>query len=486
MAGIAGMLGAGATQEAVDRMLDKLAHRGPDEQWSTSGQNWAMGVCTPALAATPARSHVSKEGLVVLLDGEIYNGAQTTSEVESMAAAYRQYGRTFAAHMHGAFAGAVYARGEIILVRDPIGIRPLYWGRATDGTLVFASEMKAMVGLVDEIHEMGPATVFSTQAGVQGYLPIHPFVPVPDGMEAAREALREALFRATERRLRDGAVGGMLLSGGLDSSIIAAIANQIKPGLPAFTVGVSGAPDVLNARVMAEHLGIEHHVREIGADEIRATIPRAVYTLESFDEDCVSGAIINLLASEWAGGWTNCILSGEGADELNGGYLLLKELPDDEARRRVMARLLEISYNTALQRLDRAMLGHSMNYRTPFLDAEVVALCLQLPVQWKIHTAADGTLIEKWLLREAFRDMLPEQIHRREKHRFSGGSGTDHLIESISDEMIPAGEFTESARQTVGGYRLNSPKELHYYRLFKEHFPATGFEQLVGRWDPGK
>lgn len=486
MAGIAGLMGAAASPEVVDEMLSKIAHRGPDERWSDSGAGWALGVCVPALASVPVRGYVSKDSLVVLLDGEIYDGADTTSEVETVAAAYRKYGRTFAAHLHGAFACAIFDKDEVVLARDSVGIRPLYWGRDSDGTFIFASEMKAMVGRVDEIHEMGPATVYSTSAGVQGYLPVHPFVSVPDGIEAARDALRDALFRATERRLRDGAVGGMLLSGGLDSSIIAAIANQLKPGLPAFTVGVEGAPDVVNAKVMAEHLGIEHNIRLFGADEIRETIPKAVYTLESFDEDCVSGTIVNMLASEWATERTNCILSGEGGDELNGGYLLLKKLPDDEARRRVMARLIEISYNTALQRLDRAMLGNSLNYRTPFLDAEVVALCLQLPVQWKIHTADDGRVIEKWLLREAFRDLLPEQIYLREKHRFSGGSGTDGLIESISDEVISPGEFTESARQTEGGYRLNSPKELHYFRLFKEYFPGLGFEQLVGRWDPGK
>jgi asparagine synthase (glutamine-hydrolysing) len=152
----------------------------------------------------------------------------------------------------------------------------------------------------------------------------------------------------------------------------------------------------------------------------------------------------------------------------------------------MMEQLIAVAYNTALQRLDRAMMGNSINYRTPFLDSEVTAFCLQIPVDWKVHKQPDGQLVEKWLLREAFKDMLPEEIYRREKLRFSGGTGTDPLIEEMGREIIEEGAFTEDSRQTPGGYMLNSPKELAYYRLFKEYFPDPAFESLVGRWDPEK
>jgi asparagine synthase (glutamine-hydrolysing) len=151
-----------------------------------------------------------------------------------------------------------------------------------------------------------------------------------------------------------------------------------------------------------------------------------------------------------------------------------------------MQHLIDIAYNTALQRLDRAMFANSIHYRTPFLDSEVIAFCLQLPVSWKIHAGADGSLVEKWLLREAFKDLLPEQIYRRQKLRFSGGTGTDVALEALAGRLISEAEFTEEARTTPGGYRLNSPKELHYYRIFKKRFPDPCFEALVGRWDPHK
>ncbi len=367
MSGIAGIAGPSAS-------VEELTHRGPDGQWSQQRPSYALGVCTAELGPDKGIGYVQDGELTVLFDGEVYNERPDgVSDVEVAAQLYRDHGRTFGAHLQGAFACAVWDSGEVVLTRDSVGIRPLYWGRDDGGGLVFSSELKAMVGLVSEVYELHPSTAFSSESEVQSYLPVHPPVSAPRSPVEGMQVLRELLFRATDRRLRDGAVGGMLLSGGLDSSIIAAIANELQPGLPAITVGIEGAPDLENAALMAEHLGVEHHVKIFGADEIRDLIPRAIYTLESFDEDCVSGAIANLVASETAHALTNCILSGEGGDELNGGYLLLKELPNDEARRKMMEKLIEVAYNTALQRLDRAMMGNSINYRTPFLDSEVTA-----------------------------------------------------------------------------------------------------------------
>jgi asparagine synthase (glutamine-hydrolysing) len=311
---------------------------------------------------------------------------------------------------------------------------------------------------------------------------------IPSDPAVAAAKLRNLLVASVERRLADGAVGGMLLSGGLDSSVIVAIAHQFKPDIPAYTVGLKGgdAPDLENAALMAEHLGIELKQYLFSPEEISALVEEAVWKLESFDEDCISGALSNLHASALASEDTNCIFSGEGGDELFGGYHLLKELPTEYERLKMMHKLVDIAYNTAVQRLDRGMFGNSLNYRTPFIDTDVVAFALQIPVRWKILANKEGRLIEKWILREACRDLLPDKIYKRVKLRFSAGTGTDTVMDRIASEMGYDEKFSEKTRKTPGGYYLNSPKELWYYEIFKEKFPGLGFEKLVGRWDPSK
>jgi asparagine synthase (glutamine-hydrolysing) len=294
------------------------------------------------------------------------------------------------------------------------------------------------------------------------------------------------MLEAVNRRLSDGAVGACLLSGGLDSSVIAAAAVELGADLPAVTVGVEGAPDIEMAKRVARHLGMKHHVRTYTPREVEELVPRAVYVLESFDEDCVSGAVSNLFASACASEFTNCILSGEGGDELFGGYHLLKDIPTQTGRLLMMQRLVDVAYNTAVQRLDRAMMGNAINYRTPFIDSHVMAFASALPVDWKIHDTGEGRLVEKWILREAFKNLLPEEIVQRPKLRFSGGTGTDGLMDQIARNYVPEEEFTDGARLTAEGYTLNSPKERWYYELFRENFPEAHFERLVGRWDPDK
>ena len=487
MAGIAGITGSTQQTETVEAMLKTIEHRGPDTVKVHRTEHFHGGVRASSLSA-PRGDGFAQDGVVaVLFDGDIYNEREgEKSDAQVALELFKEYGRTFASHLEGVFALAIQDGDGVLLARDTVGVRPLYWGTTQAGNLCFASEAKALVGLADDVMELTPATTYCSKTGLAGYIPQYPCVSMGASFNDAVEKLRKTMMQAVARRLDDGTVGACLLSGGLDSSIIAAVVKELGADMPLITVGMEGAPDLANAKLMAEHLGMEHHVLLYDAEEIRKSVPRAIWMLESFDEDCVSGAISNLFASAKASEFTNCILSGEGGDELFGGYHLLKDLPNEAERLKMMDRLIAIAHNTAVQRLDRAMMGNSINYRTPFIDTEVIALALHIPVRWKLHDSGNGRLVEKHILREAFKDLLPEKIYRREKLRFSAGTGTDNLMDDVAGDQAGMGKFDEQTRTTAEGYTLNSPKELWYYRLFKERFPAACFERLVGRWDPGK
>jgi len=487
MAGLAGTFGEHGDDARTQRMLEAIAHRGADRRQTYAEGPLNAGVGAPDLSPARGSGFAQRDGTAVLFDGEIYNDrADGRSDAEVALDLYREHGRTFAAHLQGVFACAIRDGDELLLARDAVGVRPLYWGAMADGDLCFASEIKALVGLAETIEDLPPATTMSSRSGLAGYVARYPDVTVPADFESGVAAVRDTLMRSVKRRLDDGAIGACLLSGGLDSSINAVAAYELGHRMPLVTVGMEGAPDVENAKIVAQHLGAEHHIHLYTLDDIAASVQRAVRVLESFDEDCVSGTISNLFASGKAREFTNCILSGEGGDELFGGYHLLKDLPTEAKRLDMMHRLIAVAYNTALQRLDRAMMGNGITYRTPFIDTEVIALAQQLPVRWKIHDGGQGEWIEKHILREAFRDLLPDSIYRRVKLRFAAGTGTDGRMDEVAQDRLDGVEFNEQTRNTEGGYRLNSPKELWYYRLFKQEFPGLHFETLVGRWDPGK
>lgn len=486
MAGIAGIFGPSAETPTVDLMLDAIAHRGSDTRRTHAAGTFAAGVGAGTISKQRGDGFAhDDDGVAIFLDGELFNGhPDEISDAEFLLELYRKHGRGFAAHADGVFACAIFDGKQVILARDPVGVRPIYWGFKSDGSFCFASEIKSLVGQCDQVSIVPAAATVASNDGLAEYPPKWPDAPAWNNYEQAVQAVRRTLTEAVQRRLDDGAVDACLLSGGLDSSIIASIAYSLGARLPLVTVGVENASDIHNARIMADYLDGKHYIRHYNADDVAAIVPRAVRALESFDEDCVSGAIANLFASEKATEFGNCILSGEGGDELFGGYHLLKDLPDEAGRAAMMRRLIAIAHNTALQRLDRAMFANGIHYRTPFLDGHVISLALQLPVRWKI-CRRESHWIEKYILREAFRDMLPVEIYRREKLRFSGGTGTDDLMEEIARRCgnIQQDELPDDLPDD---FKLSSPREAWYLKLFEQNFPGPQMRRLVARWDPFK
>jgi asparagine synthase (glutamine-hydrolysing) len=373
---------------------------------------------------------------------------------------------------------------EVILARDHVGARPLFFGQ-NDSTFYFSTEMKALKDHVQfNIQELPPGHIFSSKKGLKPFDAFSPDVPEPGDLKDAARILRELLVEAVRRRMDD--VNAVSLSGGLDSSIIAAIAKEFNPNLHLFTGTVQKAPgpDLENAKLMAEFLGLEHHIYEITDEDILNFLPEAVWYLESFDEDCISGIISNYFVSREVKAYSNAVLVGEGADELFGGYRMVLKNPkvkSDEQRERLAQKLLDIAYNTALRRLDRAWMANAVIYKTPFLDTRVVAFARNIPMAWKIYGEKQT---EKFILREAFRDMLPEKIANREKLRFAMGTGMDDVMDEVVSNIIDPEEFKHRPKASYG-LPFASFKELYYYDEFLQLFPPS-YEQQTVRWDPFK
>lgn len=235
---------------------------------------------------------------------------------------------------------------------------------------------------------------------------------------------------------------------------------------------------------MADFLGMEHHIYEITDSDIIDFISDAIWYLESFDEDCISGILSNYYASKMVKEFSNAVLVGEGADELFGGYRMVLKNPkvkSAEQRERLAQKLLEIAYNTALRGLDRAWMANAVVYKTPFLDNRIVAFSQKIPMDWKIYGEKQ---VEKFILREAFRDMLPEKIANREKLRFAMGTGMDDVMDKIIAEKIDPDELKKRPKAAYG-LPFASFKELYYYDEFLQLFPPS-YEKQTVRWDPFK
>ncbi|MFW6129210.1 MAG: asparagine synthase-related protein [Candidatus Aminicenantaceae bacterium] len=488
MSAITGIIGKKIEKKHMEEMLKKIHHRGPDRSkiqvFSDGGV--AAGELSLSNRSTPALS--GEEKPLVLMDGDIYNSIpEGMSNVEYVRQLYMKEGKKCFSKLDGSFSCAIIDNDETILVRDAVGARPLIY-QYQDNCLYFASEAKSLLGHVSSVDELMPGHYYSTKEGLQQFKIFIPDVPDFKTPGEASKILEELMVKSVKKRMNDGAVEGVSLSGGLDSSIIAAIAKSIDPEIKLFSTTIKRYPskDIKFAKQMAQFLDLEHHIYEITDDDIKTLIPEAVWYMETFDEDCVSGAIANFYTSKMISYYTNCILVGEGADELFGGYFReLKDIPDVKEKEKIAKKLVYIAYNTALRRLDRGWQSNSVNYRTPFLDPEVVEFSNKIPMDLKVHyDTKQGRDVEKWILREALKGWLPEEIANRPKLRFAGGTGVDDLMDELTANKVSEEEYKNNLN-TETGLKLFSPKELHYYRLFREYFPK-GYESLVVRWDPFK
>jgi asparagine synthase (glutamine-hydrolysing) len=499
MCGIAGIWGS-ADRELVERMMVGLAHRGPDGSGIHVQSNGGLGhrrlaIMDPDGGAQPLYEESGTAAIVA--NGEIYNFPvlravligrhtfRTMSDIEAVLHLFEERGAETPVALEGMFAFAICDTDHLFLARDPIGIKPLYYGRGADAdglpVTAFASEMKPLADWVDELHEFPPGTYFDSRVGFVRYYEVPTDPPVERSVLEHAAVVRQGLEDAVVSHLMSDVPVGAFLSGGLDSSLLAAIARQHVDELHTFSVGVAGSRDIEAARRVAAHIGSIHHEYLMTPQEVVEKLPEIVHSLESFDQDLVRSAIPTYFCSRMAAGHVKVILTGEGADELFAGYAYHKTIRDPATLHHELCRSVAALHNINLQRVDRLTMLHGLEGRVPFLDTGFIALALTVPAELKIATTDDGRQTEKWILRKAVEDLLPADIVWRTKEQFDEGTGT---VELLGEALAPLLETIDlEAYRAATDEPVRSAEEALYHQMLCAGYPRP--EMIlsnVARW----
>jgi asparagine synthase (glutamine-hydrolysing) len=494
MCGITGIWGD-TDVSLVRKMMSLVRHRGPDAEGMFVSQNGSgvlghrrLSIMDPEGGDQPIYNET--KNMAVIANGEIYNFPHlrpelikqhkfyTTSDSEAMVHLYEDHGVSMVEHLDGMYAFVIADEGHFYAARDPIGIKPLYLGEI-NGSLIFASELKAFPSNCDMVQEFPPGTFFHSAQGFSTFYTVPELLSRQAPVEDYIEEIRETLEATVVKRLMSDVPLGAFLSGGLDSSLIAALARKHMDQLHTFSVGIEGSRDLEAARVVSNHLDTIHHEYILTEQEVREKLPEIIYYLESFDQDLVRSAIPCYFTSRLAADYVKVILTGEGADELFGGYSYYKDIGDSEFLHRELRRSVASLHNINLQRVDRMTMAHAIEGRVPFLDLTMIRLGQLIPTEMKI---AGSPPIEKWILRKAFEDLLPKEIIWRVKEQFDEGSGTVEMLNGILTDVMGRTEI-KNYRRRFPEIKLRSGEECHYHRILMDVFESPDFVfSNTGRW----
>ena len=498
-------------REKALKMSQKIRHRGPDWSGIYCGKSAILAherlsIVDPESGRQPLFSTDGKQILAV--NGEIYNHQeirkhfegkyefQTGSDCEVILALYREKGINFIEDLSGIFAFALYdeEKDEFLVARDQIGVIPLYIGFDSDGKVYVASELKALEGQCERYEPFLPGHYYwSKEPGMKRWYQ-------RDWMDyeavknnpASSEEIRQALRSAVKKQMMSDVPYGVLLSGGLDSSVISAITesfaeNRIEdnsqskawwPRLHSFAVGLKGAPDLAKARMVADHIGTVHHEINYTIQEGLDAIRDVIYFIETYDVTTVRASTpMYLLARVIKSMGIKMVLSGEGADEIFGGYLYFHKAPSAEEFHKETVRKLSKLYLYDCLRANKSLSAWGVEGRVPFLDKEFLDVAMRTNPEAKM---CPGKTMEKKIVREAFSDMLPEEVAWRQKEQFSDGVGYSWIdtLKKMTEELVSDEQMAHAAER----FPINTPmcKEEYYYRsIFEEHFPSDSAAKSV-------
>lgn len=495
-------------------------HRGPDwsgvhEEANALLVHERLAIVDPAGGSQPL--HSADGRLVLAVNGEIYNHReleqalrvaydfQTGSDCEIINALYHQDAVDIGAwlnRLNGIFAFALWDRSKqrVVIARDPIGVCPLYWGHDAEGRVWAASEMKAIARLCNDVAQFPPGHYYDSAAGdapIRYYRPQWRDYAATQGVLVGPQELREAFERAVHRQLMSDVPYGVLLSGGLDSSLVAACAARFArkrvedndsseawwPRLHSFAIGLPGSPDLAAADIAAKALGTVHHGFTYTFAEGLDALPEVIRHIETYDVTTIRASTpMFLLARRIKAMGVKMVLSGEGSDEVFGGYLYFHKAPNAREFHEENVRKLDALYTYDCLRANKSMMAWGVEPRVPFLDVEFLDVAMKMDAQQKMVRPGPhgGRAIEKAVLREAFEGYLPHEILWRQKEQFSDGVGYGWIdgLKAHAESAVSDAEFATAAQR----FAINLPqsKEAYFYRqLFEQQFPGDACAETV-------
>lgn len=491
-------------REKLEAMFNRIAHRGPHVFgiWAHKriimAQNHLNADVAPGQNGGQIPFTNSQNGnLRICFDGQIGNRETLVKkhlltdelfrEDELLLHLYQQHGGEMFQYLDDAIFALVISDGEeLFAARDLLGIKTLFYGRH-NSTLYLASELKSILAVTHTVYEFPAGHYMDSQGRLTpfGDLPRTPpeIMQIdPDQMAAD---VRDIIQRSLRQRVDFVHPTGALLSGGMDSSVIAYLASKLyqqkfgpQAKLKTFAIGVGESSDIHSARIMAEHINSDHHELIVNLEQVLDVLPEVIYYLESFDPSLVRSAVSNFLISQYAQAEGMAVLlSGEGGDEIFGGYVHLKTVPPKELFTR-QVECLSLLHNNASLRLDRMNQCHSVRVVAPLISGELLDYALRIPAEYKVRPNGEQK-IEKWLFRKAFAELLPEAITWRLKQEFSQGSGSAGLLPAHFEKVISDEAFTQAQEKYP---LIRSKEELYYFQIFVEHFGDGLAVDTVGQW----
>ena len=496
--------------QLAQELSKRMRHRGPDMQ-DYEVNTSKTGIITHERLAiidlqTGKQPIQGTKDAYVVHNGEIYNHIElkktelqdfsfrTTCDSEVIVKLYEKYGTEFCNKLDGVFGFIVMQGDDYMVARDPIGIKPLYYGQDKGGAMYFSSEMKVIEDQVIDLKAFPPGHFYTKETGFVKY-----YKPEWEDYTVCKEELdyvklKDALIDATRKRLMSDVPVGVLLSGGLDSSLISSITARLMKEegktLHSFSIGLDEtAPDIIAAKEVADFIGTEHHAIHFTFEEGLKIINQLVWHLETYDITSIRASTPMYIMSKYITDMgIKVVLSGEGSDEIFGGYLYFHNAPSDEEFQKETIRRVQLLSTADCLRADKSTMAWALEARVPFLDRHFLDVAMKIYPSYKRPNRVEGK-IEKYIVRKAFDDQenpwLPEHILWRQKEQFSDGVGyswIDQLVEYCAEQITDA--EMEIAEEL---FPINTPttKEAMYMRkIFHSHFPSDAAAETVKKWIP--